>query len=578
MSLAVLVLGLVVMVAASHPLPFAKVEGWDETRVDKLLTSLENTNGWWVRVADRVYSPMLEGSTVPSDHKIENYYVVLGQLPSDLEKDVVGHDERFGGVSIVHSRHGAPTSRSPHSSRAIAVHNKLRLFVDIRGEGRTERSLERSLEEDRELQSAMDAITDESYMQEIVKITSTGSGAKEQRNVQTGGHTTAEKYIGCRMKTANLHVQYVPFDARGNPGMDIVGCAPGHDSKFMILGAHYDTLPVPPKKSPGAMDNGSGVGVVMSAMDAMAGQAFQHSVCYTAFDGEELGLLGSHRLANEISANAKLKANFLGAVTSDMSTGFKKDATANRDYGWNSHNSIILRKDPQHASRDGIHIDGDSGSKALIKLFGDSAKEVVADQHMPIMESTASVWNSDQKSFHSAGLPAIDICAANHRAYQYWHHDHNTTDVIDPVIGTQIARTTVAATFSLAGRMGERDMEESPDQATVPHFKGAKSFEQVFGDVDCNAVLDKHDKHLAAKKAEGHKAASTHTAHKATHDADDADEEAPRSHVAHKHSHNVEHKAATHTKIHTHMSKDLARHLEETLDSLEKEIGQLADH
>lgn len=564
------------MVAASHPLPFTKVEGWEEGRVDKLLSNLEGTNGWWVRIADRVYSPMLEGSSVPVDHRIQNYFVVFGQLPSDLEKDVVGHDDRFGGVSIVHSRHGAPTAHTPHSSRAIPVHDKLRLFVDIRNEARGDRSLERDMEEDRELTAAMDSITDESYMQEIIKITSTGSGAKMQRNVQTGGHTTAEKYIGCRMKTANLHVQYVPFDARGNDGMDIVGCAPGHDAKFMILGAHYDTLPVPPKKSPGAMDNGSGVGVVMSAMDAMSGQSFQHSVCYTAFDGEELGLLGSHRLANEIAADKHLKANFLGAVTSDMSTGFKKDATANRDYGWNSHNSIILRKDPHHASRDGIHIDGNSGSKALIKLFGDTAKEVVKDQHMPIMESTASVWNSDQKSFHSAGLPAIDICAANHRAYQYWHHDHNTTDVIDPIIGTQIARTTVAATFSLAGRKGERDMEESPDQPTVPRFKGAKSFEQVFGDVDCNAVLDKHDKHAAAKHAASHSKVSA-SKHKVTED--EARDEAPvQSHgVAHKHSSNAEHKAATHTKIHTYMSKDLAKHLEETLDSLEKEIGMLGD-
>lgn len=545
------------------PLPFTHV---GDMTVEKLESRLKDISGhavggWWLRVADKLFSPALD-STGEVDPEISHYWIVFGKsLPNPYNNMVAASDERFGGVNIVHSQRGEPVISDAAISRPVPVHNTLRLFVDVRQQQHSvERSLEKNLEEeeeDEELVHAVDSVTNESYFDEVVKITSIGSGDAVQRNFKSDGHTTAEKYIGCRMKKAKLAVQYIPFKADSSTGMNVMGCIPGQDNKFLILGAHYDTLPTPPEKSPGAMDNGSGVGVMMSSMEALSKMQFQHSVCFTAFDGEELGLLGSKHIAKEIKT--KMAGNFLGAVTSDMSTGFKSTAASSRPSGYDDQNSVYLAGTHDPAV-DGIHIDGNPASKNLISKVSDAALKSVKDHDLPILSSEASIWNSDQKAFHASGLPAIDICAANHRVYQFWHHDHNTTDNLDPKIGAEISRTAIAATYKIAGHVGSRDMEEQPPKAVLPRFTGAKSLEQLFPDTDCEAVLHEHHAEVAKQQAAGphnlKKSTSSAGSHKHDHDHEEQPQKQHKQHVA------------------SHMSLELAKELEESLSSLEKALAK----
>jgi hypothetical protein len=281
------------------------------------------------------------------------------------------------------------------------------------------------------------------------------------------------------------------------------------------------------------MDNGSGIAVVMSAMEAISSLQFTHSVCFTAFDGEELGLLGSRHIAREIKSSPKLKSNFLGAITSDMSTGFKSSATSTRPSGWDKRNSEVIREQAANPAADGIHIDGDAASQPLVKLLAEQAQAVVTDQTMPILESSASIWNSDQKAFQENGLSAVDICAANHRVYQFWHHDLNVTENLDPAIGFEISRTTTATIFSMAERLQTRVLEQNGQAAGVPRFGGSKTIEEAFGsDFECSALLEAHEDTVAST---------------------------------------IESKAIPHT----HMSLELARQLEETLSGLESRLGHV---
>jgi len=288
-------------------------------------------------------------------------------------------------------------------------------------------------------------------------------------------------------------------------------------------------------------------------MEGLKDKNFEHSVCFTAFDGEELGLLGSHEIANGIRDTPALKEKFLGAVISDMSTGFKANVAADRPSGYDKDNSDLVRGIDDPAT-DGIHIDGNEASGELVKRVGKAALRVVSDTDMPILESEASIWNSDQKSFHFAGLPAVDICAANHRVYRYWHHNQNTTDNLDPRIGTEISRSAVASAFDIAHRLpGRRVLEEMPSGSkTVPVFPNSHKFDVSLK--QCGPILQEREGSLPVKAATM-RDSSASKAHKAAVPARADNAVAKKGHF-----------------VHTGMSLELAKELEETLMQLEDSL------
>jgi len=282
-----------------------------------------------------------------------------------------------------------------------------------------------------------------------------------------------------------FEVQVVSFDSGGK---NIVGCLPGESPNFYMIGAHFDTLPGPPRASPGAMDNGSGVAVMMTVMKALASKKFKNTLCVACFDGEELGLVGSDAIASQISQDSTLKSHFLGAVTSDMSTGFLEKYKVDRPAGWTTENSEMIRLKKSDPKSDGIHVDGAPISSSLVDAFADAALKVVVDKEMPIMKSTATLWSSDHKSFIRHSLPAIDICSANHRQYAYWHNEHNTTECIDPGIGAEISRTTVAALTKLLEIKGERDSKDLEEQkSNIPRFANSKAPLEEFPSLQCRS-------------------------------------------------------------------------------------------
>jgi aminopeptidase YwaD len=94
---------------------------------------------------------------------------------------------------------------------------------------------------------------------------------------------------------------------------NIIGTLPGQTDEVLILGAHYDSVPV----SPGANDNGSGVAVVLEVARVLASQGSHvPTIRVIAFGGEENGLLGSKRYV-ETLPNAALK-QVIAMINLDM--------------------------------------------------------------------------------------------------------------------------------------------------------------------------------------------------------------------------------------------------------------------
>jgi len=69
---------------------------------------------------------------------------------------------------------------------------------------------------------------------------------------------------------------------------NVVACLPGESDKIIVINAHHDSM-----LTPGAVDDASGVAVVLEIARVLSTEDLQGTVFFVTFSGEELGLLGS---------------------------------------------------------------------------------------------------------------------------------------------------------------------------------------------------------------------------------------------------------------------------------------------
>jgi len=74
-----------------------------------------------------------------------------------------------------------------------------------------------------------------------------------------------------------------------NRGVNVLGMLPGRTDRWIVVGAHYDSV----RNSPGAWDDGSGTGVVLELARSAASREWNHGLIFALWDDEEEGLVGS---------------------------------------------------------------------------------------------------------------------------------------------------------------------------------------------------------------------------------------------------------------------------------------------
>ncbi len=124
----------------------------------------------------------------------------------------------------------------------------------------------------------------------------------------------AGDWIYSEFADMGLDVRYHNWSYYGYSGHNIEGTIHGYNEssdEIYIVCAHYDTV----SGSPGADDDGSGVAAVMAAAYLMKDYAFEHTIRFVTFDGEEEGLLGSHEYVEEAYSNGD---NLIGTLNADM--------------------------------------------------------------------------------------------------------------------------------------------------------------------------------------------------------------------------------------------------------------------
>ncbi len=211
---------------------------------------------------------------------------------------------------------------------------------------------------------------------------------------------------------------------------NVVGILPGRNPEFsgqsVVIGAHYDHLGMigaskehEGKMHPGADDNASGVAVLLELASRLPLAAnMERSVVFVAFTGEEAGRKGSRYYVENEKRYPVSRA--VGMINLDT-------------VGRLGKNKLIIL--------------GSGSAQEWSTIFQETAKHL----KLEIAESTQDLDASDQKSFHEAGVPAVQLFSGPHPDY---HRPTDTADKIDDKGLANVAMFARAVAFTLANLPG----------------------------------------------------------------------------------------------------------------------------
>jgi alkaline phosphatase isozyme conversion protein len=123
------------------------------------------------------------------------------------------------------------------------------------------------------------------------------------RQAGTTSESKAARYIEAALKELGYQTSLQPFTFTGADGTiqysaNVIAVKAGQSTKGIIVGAHYDSIPV----GKGADDNASGVAVMLEAAELVKDLQTPYTIHFVAFGAEEAGLDGSGYYVRKMSA------------------------------------------------------------------------------------------------------------------------------------------------------------------------------------------------------------------------------------------------------------------------------------
>lgn len=276
-----------------------------------------------------------------------------------------------------------------------------------------------------------DSLAGDRIKAHIVKLT---SDEFEGRGAGTEGGMLARDYMerafrSLGLKEAGTEGFRQPFRTKGRGRSkatdldlcNVVGILEGSDAElkkqYVVIGAHYDHLG---RRNgtiyPGADDNASGSGALLEVARAFTlGERPKRSLLFIAFDGEEIGLLGSR--------------HFVKAPT------VKDEA-------------LVAMLNMDMVSR------GPDGDLWLSGVSESSAMKAAVEAAAPLAELTLHFehdreWrqSSDHGPFASAGIPFLYFGVPDHEDY---HKPGDTADKVNETLLLRASRVVYLTAKSVA--------------------------------------------------------------------------------------------------------------------------------
>lgn len=223
----------------------------------------------------------------------------------------------------------------------------------------------------------------------------------------------------------------------------------GHPERLVVVGGHYDSRTVDvtdgTSAAPGANDSGSQTALVLELARALAPHAFDATLVFVAFAGEEQGLVGSAALAQNIGAVFP-GASVVAMLDCDIVGGddTANDASALRQF------RLFAPGTPREIHTDAGTPDDTSPSRGLMRYVDAWGRAYVpALAALPQLREDRPGRGGDHESFIAGGAPGVRfIDPAENLA-----HEHTANDLfqyLTPSYTAQIAQVVAAVAASLA--------------------------------------------------------------------------------------------------------------------------------
>lgn len=271
-------------------------------------------------------------------------------------------------------------------------------------------------------------LNDELILGYLENITSFGP-----RRTGTTACQQAGEYIYNEFESYGLETRYDDWVNGGYDGNNIEGTLYGlneSSTEIYIICAHYDSV----SGSPGADDDGSGTAAVLAAAYLMSQYEFNHTLRFVAFDGEEQGLLGSYRYAEEAYNNGD---NIIAALNGDM---------------------IGYAENPAQASN--IKIYENTASEWITDFTEDISQLYYDFIGLTIVPSGPS-YGSDHASFWEFYYDSIF-----YHEYQFNQYYHSSEDIIENMDINYSTRVSRLITATL-GELAEAQLENIPPNKPI---------------------------------------------------------------------------------------------------------------
>jgi hypothetical protein len=226
------------------------------------------------------------------------------------------------------------------------------------------------------------------------------------------------QYLAGELSAAGCQVTMHDWNRGGYQGQNIVATLPGvqENGNLFVVSAHYDSAPT----SPGADDDGSGVAAALAMAYAFSGYAFNASIRFVLFSGEEQGTLGSLSYARDMYQAGEHIAGV-----------FNLDGIGHNETRSGAHKVIVYEE------------------MASVWL-GETLDEVAAAY--PDLAITPvrlpNTGYSDHNSFLAYGYEALQL-----EEYEYndrFHTPNDTIDRVNTAYVTRIARLVAGSLATLA--------------------------------------------------------------------------------------------------------------------------------
>ena len=241
----------------------------------------------------------------------------------------------------------------------------------------------------------------------------------------------ATERIYQQLQALGLKVSYKDWSLARYSGRNVVGELAGgvHSNEVIVVVAHLDDMPNV-KKAPGADDNASGAAGVLVAAEILARYRFERTIRFLFVTGEEQGLLGSNRYAEEAFTNGDQIAAVLNL---DM-------------ISWDSDNTPSLRVHTRTAANPGYGAD-----LAIFQAFSNVVSTCgLAGRLMPILTADGETA-SDHSSFWDRGYAAILAMEDDYSDFTpYYHTTNDTVSRVNVTYFTDFVKAALGTTAQLA--------------------------------------------------------------------------------------------------------------------------------